>query len=386
MENLHKIISCRIIRQLLFLCYILNIMIIGVPSEVKNNENRVGLTPDSVKNIVGSGHDVFIQKNAGANIGFFDDQYVIAGAKILDTAEDVYKSSEMIVKVKEPIPDEYRYLRNDLTLFTYLHLAGDPENAKKLLDTGVTGIAYETVTADDGSMPLLAPMSTIAGQLAIVVGSYHLLKHNKGKGVMIGKLEDIEPRVVSVIGAGVAGTQSISKALDNHALVKVLDTSQAKLDQLETEFGSNNIEYILSTNDSIQYAINDSDLVVGSVYVVGKEAPKVVTKNMLASMNPGTVMVDVSIDQGGCFESSRPTTHDNPTFIENGIVHYCVTNMPGAVPLTATQALNKVTLSYIEELANKGIDKALDENEHLKNGLNIKNGTITHSGVKEALE
>jgi alanine dehydrogenase len=212
-------------------------MIIGVPSEVKNNENRVGLTPDSVKNIVGSGHDVFIQKNAGANIGFFDDQYVIAGAKILDTAEDVYKSSEMIVKVKEPIPDEYRYLRNDLTLFTYLHLAGDPENAKKLLDTGVTGIAYETVTADDGSMPLLAPMSTIAGQLAIVVGSYHLLKHNKGKGVMIGKLEDIEPRVVSVIGAGVAGTQSISKALDNHALVKVLDTSQAKLDQLETEFG-----------------------------------------------------------------------------------------------------------------------------------------------------
>ena len=361
-------------------------MIIGVPSEVKNNENRVGLTPDSVKNIVGSGHDVFIQKNAGANIGFFDDQYVIAGAKILDTAEDVYKSSEMIVKVKEPIPDEYRYLRNDLTLFTYLHLAGDQENAKKLLDTGVTGIAYETVTADDGSMPLLAPMSTIAGQLAIVVGSYHLLKHNKGKGVMIGKLEDIEPRVVSVIGAGVAGTQSISKALENHALVKVLDTSQAKLDQLETEFGSNNIEYILSTNDSIQYAINDSDLVVGSVYVVGKEAPKVVTKNMLASMNPGTVMVDVSIDQGGCFESSRPTTHDNPTFIENDIVHYCVTNMPGAVPLTATQALNKVTLSYIEELANKGIDKALDENEHLKNGLNIKNGTITHSGVKEALE
>ena len=361
-------------------------MIIGVPSEVKNNENRVGLTPDSAKKIVASGHDVLIQKNAGANIGFFDEQYLSAGAKILDSAEDVYKSSEMIVKVKEPIPEEYPFLSDNLTLFTYLHLAGDPENAKKLIDTGVTGIAYETVTAADGSMPLLAPMSTIAGQLAIVVGSYHLLKHNKGKGVMIGKLEDIEPRVVSVIGAGVAGTQSISKALDNHALVKVLDTSQAKLHQLESEFGSNNIEYILSTNDSIQSAINDSDLVVGSVYVVGKEAPKVVTKDMLASMNPGTVMVDVSIDQGGCFESSRPTTHDNPTFIENDIVHYCVTNMPGAVPLTATQALNKVTLSYIEELANKGIDKALDENEHLRNGLNIKNGIITHSGVKEALE
>ena len=306
--------------------------------------------------------------------------------KFLDSAEDVYKSSEMIVKVKEPIPDEYCFLREDLTLFTYLHLAGDPENAKKLIDTGVTGIAYETVTAADGSMPLLAPMSTIAGQLAIVVGSYHLLKHNKGKGVMIGKLNNIEPRVVSVIGAGVAGTQSISKALDNHALVKVLDTSESKLQKLESEFGSKNIEYILSTSDSVQSAINESDLVVGSVYVVGKEAPKVVTKEMLVSMKPGTVMVDVSIDQGGCFETSRPTTHDNPTFIENDIVHYCVTNMPGAVPLTATQALNKVTLSYIENLAKKGVDKALADDEHLRNGLNIQKGSITHPGVKDALD
>ena len=360
-------------------------MIIGVPSEVKNNENRVGLTPDSAKKIVASGHDVLIQKNAGASIGFFDEQYLSAGAKILDSAEDVYKSSEMIVKVKEPIPEEYPFLRDDLTLFTYLHLAGDPENAKKLIDTGVTGIAYETVTSADGSMPLLAPMSTIAGQLAIVVGSYHLLKHNKGKGVMVGKLDDIEPRIVTVIGAGVAGTQSISKALDNHALVKVLDTSQSKLQQLESEFGSSNIEYILSTSDSVQSAINESDMVIGSVYVVGKEAPKVVSRDMLKSMNPGTVMVDVSIDQGGCFESSRPTTHDNPTFLENEIVHYCVTNMPGAVPLTATQALNKVTLSYIEDLANKGVENALNDDEHLRNGLNIQNGEITHPAVKDAL-
>ena len=360
-------------------------MIIGVPSEVKNNENRVGLTPDSTKKIVASGHDVLIQKNAGANIGFFDEQYLSAGAKILDSAEDVYKSSELIVKVKEPIPEEYPFLRDDLTLFTYLHLAGDPENAKKLIDTGVTGIAYETVTAADGSMPLLAPMSTIAGQLAIVVGSYHLLKHNKGKGVMVGKLDNIEPRIVTVIGAGVAGTQSISKALDNHALVKVLDTSQSKLQQLESEFGSSNIEYILSTTDSVQSAINESDMVIGSVYVVGKEAPKVVSRDMLKSMNPGTVMVDVSIDQGGCFESSRPTTHDNPTFLENDIVHYCVTNMPGAVPLTATQALNKVTLSYIQDLANKGVENALNDDEHLRNGLNIQNGEITHPAVKDAL-
>ena len=360
-------------------------MIIGVPKEVKNNESRIGLTPDSVETLVKEGHEILIQKNAGANIGFLDKQYIQSGAKIIDSAEDVYKSSEMIVKVKEPIPEEYNFLREDLTLFTYLHLAGDAENAKKLIDTGVRGIAYETVTASDGSMPLLAPMSTIAGQLAFIVGSYHLLKHNKGKGVMIGKIDEIEPRVVTVIGAGVAGTQSIIKAMDNNALVKVVDSSQAKLDDLESKYGSDNIEYILSTKDSIQSSINESDLVIGSVYVVGKEAPKVVSRDMLSSMSPGTVMVDVSIDQGGCFETSKPTTHDNPIFLENDIVHYCVTNMPGAVPLTATQALNKVTLSYIKDLANKGIMKALEEDEHLKNGLNIQNGLITHSGVKEAL-
>ncbi len=361
-------------------------MIIGVPSEVKNNENRVGLTPFSVQSLVNSGHEILVQRNAGTNIGFLDDQYQSAGAKLIDSAEEVYKSSEMIVKVKEPIPDEYKFLRNDLTLFTYLHLAGDPENAKKLIDTGVTGIAYETVTSPDGSMPLLAPMSTIAGQLAFTVGSYHLLKHNKGKGVMIGQMDDMDPRVVTVIGAGVAGTQSILKAIDNKALVKVVDSSQAKLDDLKLKYGSNNIEYILSTKDSIQVSINESDLVIGSVYVVGKEAPKVITREMLSSMNPGTVMVDVSIDQGGCFESSKPTTHDSPTFLENNIVHYCVTNMPGAVPLTATEALNKVSLSYVENLANNGIKNALNSDEHLRNGLNILDGRIVHPAVKEALE
>ena len=368
-----------------FLWYILHNMIIGVPKEVKNNENRVGLTPESVMQLSKNGHQILIQKNAGRNIGYLDEQYQSAGATIIGTAEDLYKSSEMVVKVKEPIPNEYGFLREDLTLFTYLHLAGDVENAKRLIDTGVTGIAYETVTADDGSMPLLAPMSNIAGQLAVVVGSYHLLKQNNGKGVMIGKLDDIDPRIVTVIGAGVAGTQSISKAIDNNAHVKVLDTSQSKLDELRLKFGSENIQYILSDKDSVQDSINESDLVIGSVYVVGKEAPKVVTKEMLTSMSHGTVMVDVSIDQGGCFETSKPTTHDDPTFIENDIVHYCVTNMPGAVPLTATQALNKVTLPYIEKLANKGILNALEEDEHFMNGLNIKNGLVTHPGVKEAL-
>ena len=361
-------------------------MIIGVPSEVKNNENRVGLTPNSVKYLVNSGHEILVQKNAGASIGFFDAQYKNFGAKIIESAEEVYKSSEMIVKVKEPIPDEYKFLRSDLTLFAYLHLAGDPDNAKKLIDTGVTGIAYETVTAPDGSMPLLAPMSTIAGQLAFIVGSYHLLKHNKGKGVMIGQMNGMSPRVVTVIGAGVAGTQSILKSIDNKALVKVVDSSQKKLDELKSKFGSNNVEYILSSKDSIQSSINDSDLVIGSVYVVGKEAPKVITKDMLKSMQPGTVMVDISIDQGGCFETSKPTTHDNPTFVENDILHYCVTNMPGAVPLTATEALNKVSLSYVENLANNGIANALNLDKHLNNGLNILDGHIIHPSVKEALE
>ncbi len=361
-------------------------MIIGVPSEVKNNENRVGLTPNSVKYLVNSGHEILVQKNAGASIGFFDAQYKNFGAKIIDSAEEVYKSSEMIVKVKEPIPDEYKFLRSDLTLFAYLHLAGDPDNAKKLIDTGVTGIAYETVTAPDGTMPLLAPMSTIAGQLAFIVGSYHLLKHNKGKGVMIGQMNGMSPRVVTVIGAGVAGTQSILKSIDNKALVKVVDSSQKKLDELKSKFGSNNVEYILSSKDSIQSSINDSDLVIGSVYVVGKEAPKVITKDMLKPMQPGTVMVDISIDQGGCFETSKPTTHDNPTFVENDILHYCVTNMPGAVPLTATEALNKVSLSYVENLANNGIANALNLDKHLNNGLNILDGHIIHPSVKEALE
>jgi alanine dehydrogenase len=234
-------------------------------------------------------------------------------------------------------------------------------------------------------MPLLAPMSTIAGQLAFTVGSYHLLKFNKGKGVMIGHLENIEPRTVTVIGAGVAGTQSILKAVENKAFVQVVDRSNKRLDELKSELGDENISYILSTDDSIRETISKSDLVIGSVYVVGKEAPKVITKEMLSLMSPGTVMVDVSIDQGGCFETSKPTTHDDPTFIKDDIVHYCVTNMPGAVPLTATQALNKVTLPYIENLANKGIANALEEDEHLRNGLNIKDGFITHPGVKEAL-
>ena len=357
-------------------------MKIGVPAEVKNNEHRVGLTPESVKILSDSGHQLFVQSNAGHAIGFTNQLYESSGAQIIDSAADVFKQSDLIVKVKEPVESELQFLRKDLALFTYLHLAGDPKKAKKLLETGVTGIAYETVTADDGSLPLLAPMSAIAGQLGVVVGSYHLLKPNDGRGTL---LSNLDPRIVTVIGAGVAGKEAIAKAKANHAHVKIIDLNKSKLEDLKSEFGEEGMEYIISTPDAIKVAISESDIVIGSVYVVGKEAPKVVTREMLKEMTEGSVLVDISIDQGGCFETSKPTNHDNPTFIENGVLHYCVTNMPGAVPLSATTALNKATLPFIKELANKGIKQALSENNHLMNGLNIQNGEIIHSAIKEAL-
>ena len=358
-------------------------MKIGVPAEVKNNEHRVGLTPESVKTLNDLGHQLFVQSNAGHPIGFTNELYESAGAKICDLAAEVYSSSDLIIKVKEPVEAEFQFLRADLSLFTYLHLAGDPVQAKKLLETGVTGIAYETVTSDDGSLPLLAPMSAIAGQLGVVVGSYHLLKPNNGRGTL---LSNLDPRIVTVIGAGVAGKEAIAKAKANHAHVKAIDLNHLKLEELKLEFGDEGIEYIISTPNAIKDAISKSDIVIGSVYVVGKEAPKVVSKEMLGSMKEGSVLVDISIDQGGCFESSRPTNHDEPTFIEDGVLHYCVTNMPGAVPLSATSALNTATLPFIKDLANKGIKQALNENKHLMNGLNIQNGKIIHPAIKEALD
>ena len=357
-------------------------MKIGVPAEVKNNEHRVGLTPESVKILSDLGHQLFVQSNAGHAIGFTNQLYESSGAQIIDSAADVFKLSDLIIKVKEPVESELQFLRKDLALFTYLHLAGDPKQAKRLLETGVTGIAYETVTADDGSLPLLAPMSAIAGQLGVVVGSYHLLKPNDGRGTL---LSNLDPRIVTVIGAGVAGKEAIAKAKANHAHVKIIDLNKSKLEDLKSEFGEEGMEYIISTPDAIKAAISESDIVIGSVYVVGKEAPKVVTREMIKEMTEGSVLVDISIDQGGCFESSKPTNHDNPTFIESGVLHYCVTNMPGAVPLSATTALNKATLPFIKELANKGIKQALSENNHLMNGLNIQNGEIIHPAIKEAL-
>ena len=361
-------------------------MRIGVPAEIKNNEHRVGLTPRSVHELCSAGQIVNVQSMAGSAIGFSDEDYQQAGATLLSSASEVYASSDLIIKVKEPLPQEFKFLSPEKTLFTYLHLAGNKPQALELLNTGVTGIAYETVTSSDGSLPLLAPMSKIAGQISIVVGQYFLLKPNGGIGTILGSVENIERRVVTVIGAGVAGTEAIKKAIANDAHVKILDLSQKRLDELKEQFGTNNIEYILSDSSSIASALKTSDLVIGSVYVLGKEAPKVITEDMIKKMKPGSVLVDISIDQGGCIESSKPTTHDAPVFNKHGVVHYCVTNMPGAVPLTATLALNNATLPYIKALATQGVDEALKNDSHLFNGLNIKNGEVVNPAVKEALK
>jgi alanine dehydrogenase len=361
-------------------------MRIGVPKEIKNNEYRVGLTPESVKTLVSNEHEVFIQHNAGKEIGFSNADYTDAGGKVLETPQKIFESSELIIKVKEPASSELSFLSENHTLFTYLHLAGDKRKGLDLTATGVTGIAYETVTSAEGSLPLLAPMSAIAGQLSILVGSYHLLKHNKGKGTLIGSFGELGPRIVTVIGAGTAGTEAIDKAIANNAHVRVIDLSEKRLGELEVIYGEKNIEYIVPTPNSVADAISNSDLVIGSAYVVGREAPKIVKEEMILAMEPGTVMVDISIDQGGCFETSRPTSHDEPIFLTHGIVQYCVTNMPGAVPLTATLALNQATLPYILDIANKGTERALEEDGHLLNGLNVQSGKVVHEAVRKSLK
>ncbi len=360
-------------------------MKISVPKEIKNSEYRVGLTPSSVKTLVKDGNEIYVETGAGAEIGFSDKDYIDCGAKVVETQDELYTHGELIIKVKEPTPDEFKYLNNKHTLFAYLHLAADKDQSNDLIKTGVTGIALETITAENGTMPLLAPMSKIAGRIGVVVGSYFLLKPQKGIGVLLGGVDQIEPRTVTIVGAGVAGEAAIRQARDNGSHVKVLDLSMERLNQLKSQFNDDNIEYIYSDQNSIADTLKDSDLVIGSVYVVGKEAPKVIEDSMLNAMKRGAVLVDISIDQGGCIETSRPTTHDNPTFIHKDKVHYCVTNMPGAVPLTSSLALNKATIPYIRKLAMEGIEKCLKNDIHIYNGLNMKNGDLIHPAIKESL-
>ena len=359
-------------------------MLIGVPKEVKVEEYRVGMTPVSVQECVSNGHKVVIEHNAGLGVGFDDAQYVEAGAEILGTAAQIYAASDMIVKVKEPQQSEFELLRSGQILFTYLHLAAEPYLAQALCDRGCIAIAYETVTADNGSLPLLTPMSQVAGRLSIQAGARCLEKINGGSGVLLGGVPGVPPGNVVIIGGGVVGTNAARMAMGKEAQVTVLDRSLTRLQQLDFEFGSR-LHTIYSTEASIEKYVSRADLVIGAVLLPGGAAPTLVNRNMLAKMQPGSVMVDVAIDQGGCFETSKPTSHQNPTFIEGGVVHYCVTNMPGAVPRTSTWALNNATLPFILHLANHGYKEAFKRDKHLLNGLNVYDGTVAYEAVAKDL-
>lgn len=360
-------------------------MRIGVPKEIKIHEYRVGLVPAGVKELVAAGHAVSIETQAGAAIGFDDDSYRASGAHIVASAAELFAQCELIVKVKEPQPAEYAQLRRGQILFTYLHLAADPAQARGLLAAGVTAIAYETVTAADTSLPLLTPMSEVAGRMAIQVGAHYLQKTNGGSGVLLGGVPGVAPARVLVIGGGTAGTHAIEMALGLGAEVTVLDRSVARLRQLAQQFGSR-LHTVYSTRDSIEALVAQANVVVGSVLVAGAAAPKLVTRAMIERMRAGSVLIDIAIDQGGCFETSRPTSHAEPVYTEAGVIHYCVTNMPGAVPGTSTLALTNATLPFVRAIAALGWKEALQRDPHLRQGLNTHAGALTHAAVAAALE
>lgn len=360
-------------------------MLIGVPKEIKNFEYRVGLIPSSVRELIGHGHQVIIQKGAGEKIGFDDASYEHVGARIVDSAEDIFQQADMIIKVKEPQPNECRMLRENQVLFTYLHLAPDPEQAKLLQDSGCIAIAYETVTNHHGGLPLLAPMSEVAGRMAIQAGANSLEIKNGGRGILLGGVPGVAPAKVVVLGGGVVGTNSVRVAMGMGAHVVVIDKSLERLYHLDLQFGSK-INTIFSTTDAIEEHVLTADLVVGAVLIPGASAPRLVTRSMISQMRAGSVVVDVSIDQGGSFETSKATTHQDPTYVVDGVVHYCVANMPGAVPRTSTVALNNATLPFALMLANYGYKEAMRRNHHLLNGLNVANGKVTYKAVADALQ
>ncbi|KQV91220.1 alanine dehydrogenase [Massilia sp. Root351] len=359
-------------------------MLVGVPKEIKNQESRVGLTPASVKELVLRGHQVLVQKNAGAAIGLTDAMYEGSGASILDTAAEIFARAEMIVKVKEPQPQECAMLREGQILYTYLHLAPDPEQTRALVKSGAVCLAYETITGPNGGLPLLAPMSEVAGRMAIQAGAAHLEKSKGGMGLLLGGVPGVAPGHVAIIGAGVVGTNALQIAVGMGARVTVLDKSVDRLRQLDLVFG-NRVSTMYSNAHTIEEAVLDADLVIGGVLVPGAAAPKLVTKDMISRMKKGAVVVDVAIDQGGCFETSHATTHEQPTFIVDGVVHYCVANMPGAVARTSTFALNNATIGHAVALADKGWKRALQANPHLKNGLNVCQGHVTYEAVAHGL-
>ena len=359
-------------------------MRVGCPKEIKVHEYRVGLTPESAAELVRAGHEVFLETKAGEGIGAPDSVYEKVGVKILPNADAVFDSAEMIVKVKEPQPVEIARLKPHHVLFTYLHLAPDPEQAAGLMKSGATCIAYETVTDRDGRLPLLKPMSEVAGRMSIQVGAYFLEKAHGGRGVLMGGVPGVQPASVVILGAGVSGYNAAQIAVGMRARVQVFDKNPGRLEELDREFNGR-LETVYSTSAAIAEAIKEADVVVGAVLVAGAAAPKLITRDMLKTMRPGSVLVDISIDQGGCFETSKPTTHSEPTFVVDGIVHYCVANMPGAVSRTSAFALNNATLPFTLALANKGYKKALQDDPHLANGLNVYEGAITHEAVARDL-
>jgi alanine dehydrogenase len=359
-------------------------MRIGVPREIKVHEYRVGLVPAGVRELVSAGHEVLVETGAGKGIGVDDAQFRAAGAAIAPEAAEVFARADMVVKVKEPQPLECAMLRKDQLLFTYLHLAADPEQARGLMQSGATAIAYETVTAPNGSLPLLTPMSEVAGRMSIQVGAASLQKANGGFGVLLGGVPGVAPAKVVILGGGVSGTHAAEMAVGLRADVTVVDRSVNRLRELSSIFGSS-VRTIYSTTAEIERLIRDADLVVGAVLVAGAAAPKLITRAMVKTMKPGAVLVDISIDQGGCFETSHPTTHAEPTFVVDGVIHYCVANMPGAVPRTSTFALTNATLPYVRALADLGWPAALRRDPGLAAGLNVHAGQITLEVVAKAL-
>lgn len=358
-------------------------MLVGVPKEIKTHEYRVGLTPPAVREYVAAGHRVVVEKEAGSGIGATDDVYRKAGASIVDTAEEVFASADMVVKVKEPQPSEWRRLREGQILFTYLHLAPDPDQTRGLIKSGVTAVAYETVTDPHGALPLLAPMSEVAGRLSIEAAGMALKRSAGGRGLLIGGVPGVRPAKIVVIGGGVVGTHAARMAVGLGAEVTILDRSIPRLRELDELF-QGRASTRFSTIESIEDEVFSADVVIGAVLVPGASAPKLVTRKMLGSMKPGAVLVDVAIDQGGCFETSRATTHAEPTYNCEGIIHYCVANMPGAVPLTSSQALNNATLPFGLALARSGL-AAVKADPHLRAGLNVHCGRVTNQAVAESL-
>ena len=357
-------------------------MKIGVPKEIKPQENRIGLTPDSVKILTSNGHEVLVENNGGFEAGFYNDQYKRAGAKIIDKAGDIFNDSDIIVKVKEPLSNEVKMIRENQIVFTYLHLAAAKELTEGLIKSKSICIAYETVTDNNGRLPLLAPMSAVAGRMSIQAGAHSLEKNQKGRGLLLGGAPGVDPANVVILGGGVVGENAALIATGMRAKVYIVDKSEKRLEQLKSIFGDKIIPQ-LSEKTDLKKLISNCDLLIGGVLIPGAEAPKLVTKDMIKTMKRGSVIVDVAIDQGGCVETSKATTHANPTYIVDDVVHYCVANMPGGVPRTSTLALNKATIPFLSKLANEGYKKALKKDKNFLAGLNVHKGVVTYKAVAD---